>query len=102
MSFTRRDKYFEEYLTPRSANGLGDILATKLTPDISGIYRDDLLEHLGRRPEKPDVQAVFLSHAHADHANYISFLHKDIPIYCGETCKYILEAVEEQTQRTIE
>jgi len=102
MSFTRRDKYFEEYLTPRSANGLGDILATKLTPDISGIYRDDLLEHLGRRPEKPDVQAVFLSHAHADHANYISFLHKDIPIFCGETCKYILEAVEEQTQRNIE
>jgi len=102
MSFARRDKYFEEYLTPRSANGLGDILATKLTPDISGIYRDDLLEHLGRRPENPDVQAVFLSHAHADHANYISFLHKDIPIFCGETCKYILEAVEEQTQRNIE
>jgi ribonuclease J len=102
MSFTRRDKYFEEYLSPRSANGIGDILATKLTPDIPGIYRDDLLEHLGRKPEPPDVQAVLLSHAHADHANYISFLHKDIPIYCGETCKYILEAVEEQTQRDIE
>ena len=102
MSFTRRDKYFEEYLSPRSANGIGDILATNLTPDIPGIYRDDLLEHLGRKPEKPYVQAVILSHAHADHANYISFLHKDIPIYCGETCKYILEAVEEQTQRDIE
>jgi ribonuclease J len=102
MSFTRRDKYFEEYLSPRSANGIGDILATKLTPDIPGIYRDDLLEHLGRKPEIPDVRAVLLSHAHADHANYISFLHKDIPIYCGETCKYILEAVEEQTQRDIE
>jgi len=102
MSFKRRDKFFEEYLMPRSANGIGDFLVTKLIPDIPGIYREDLLEHYGRKPEKPDIQAVILSHAHADHANYISFLHKDIPIYCGETCKYILEAIDEQTQRNLE
>lgn len=102
MSFTRRELFYEEFLMPRSANGIGDFLAMGLLPDIPGVYRDDLLEHLGRKPEKPDIQAVVLSHAHADHANYISFLHKDIPIYCGETCKYILEAVEEQSQRDIE
>jgi ribonuclease J len=102
MSFAKRQKFFEEFLKPRSANGLGDFLAMNMIPDLPGIYRDDLLEHLGRKPEKPDVQAVILSHAHADHANYISFLHKDIPIYCGETCKYILEAVEEQSTRDIE
>lgn len=102
MSFQRRNLYFEEFLTPRSANGIGDFLAMKLIPDISGVYRDDLLKHYGRKSEKPDVQGVVLSHAHADHANYVSFLHKDIPIYCGETCKYILEAVEEQSQRSIE
>ena len=102
MSFNRREMFFEEFLMPRSANGIGDFLATELLPDISGVYRDDLLMHIGRKPEAPDVQAVILSHAHADHANYISFLHKDIPIYCGETCKYILEAVEEQSQRNIE
>jgi len=90
MSFTRRELFFEEFLMPRSANGIGDFLEMGLLPDITGIYRDDLLEHIGRKPEKLDVQAVVLSHAHADHANYISFLHKDIPIYCGETCKYIL------------
>ena len=102
MSFNRRGKFFEEFLRPRTANGLGDFLETKLIPDISGIYREDLLEHLGRRAEDPIVQGVVLSHAHADHANYISFLNADIPIYCGETCKYILEAVDEQTQRDIE
>jgi len=102
MSFSRRELFFEEYLMPRSANGIGDFLAMGLLPDISGVYRDDLLEHIGRKPEKTDIQAVVLSHAHADHANYISFLHKDIPIYCGETCKYILEGVEEQSQRSIE
>ena len=70
-----------------------------LIPDIPGVYRDDLLEHFGRKPQNPEVQAVILSHAHADHANYISFLHKDIPIYCGQTCKYILDAVDEESQK---
>ena len=101
-SFSKRQKYFEEFLTPRTANGIGDFLAMDLLPDIPGIYREDLLEHIGRKPKQPDVQAVVLSHAHADHANYVSFLHKDIPIYCGETCKSILEAVEEQSQRDLE
>jgi ribonuclease J len=102
LSFKRRGKYFEEFLTPRTANGIGDFLAMKLIPDIPGIYRQDLLEHHGRKAEKPDIAGVVLSHAHADHANYISFLHKDIPIYCGETCKSILDAVAEQSQRDIE
>ena len=102
MSFGRRGKFFEEFLNPRSANGIGDFLELNLIPNIKGIYRDDLLKHQGLKPEKPDVQAVILSHAHADHANYISFLHEDIPIYCGKTCKYILEAVKEQSRREIE
>jgi ribonuclease J len=102
MSFSRRQKFFEEYLKPRAANGIGDFLTMGLIPDIPGIYREDLLEHYGRKKEEVDIQAVLLTHAHADHANYISFLHKDIPIYCGETCKYILEAIEEQGQREIE
>jgi ribonuclease J len=102
MSFGRRGKFFEEFLNPRTANGIGDFLTMGLIPDIPGVYRDDLLEHFGRKPQNPEVQAVILSHAHADHANYISFLHKDIPIYCGQTCKYILDAVDEETQRTIE
>ncbi len=102
MSFGRREKYFEEFLTPRSANGIGDFLELNLIPNIGGIYREDLLKHQGIKPESPEVQGVFLSHAHADHANYISFLHRDIPIYCGKTCKYILEAVKEQSRREIE
>jgi|YNPNPStandDraft_1061719.scaffolds.fasta_scaffold04512_8 ribonuclease J len=102
LGFSRRAKFFEEYLTPRTANGIGDFLEMGLLPDIQGVYRDDLLEHLGRGKEEVTVDAVLLSHAHADHANYISFLHKDIPIYCSGTCKAILDAVEEQSQRDIE
>ena len=102
LGFKRRGQYFEEFLMPRTANGIGDFLELQLLPDIKGIYRDDLLINFGRKKEEPDIAGVFLSHAHADHANYISFLHQDIPIYCGKTCKYILDAVDEQSQRNLE
>ena len=102
MSFGKRGLFFEEFLTPRTANGIGDFFELGLLPDLPGIYREDLLTHQGREPQDPTVQAVLLSHAHADHANYISFLHKNIPIYCGETSKRVLDAVDEQSQRSIE
>jgi len=102
MSFGKRGKFFEEFLTPRTANGIGDFISMGLIPDLKGVYREGLLTHFGRKIEEPVIDAVFLSHAHADHANYVCFLHRDIPIYCGETCKLILDAVEESSQRSIE
>lgn len=47
--FSRRAKYFEEYLNPRTANGLVDFLEMGLIPDIDGIYREDLLAMAGRK-----------------------------------------------------
>ena len=73
-----------------------------LVPDIPGVYRDDLMKLAGRKIEKPDIDAVLLSHAHSDHADYISFLHEDIPIYMGKACHLILRALEERSSRTIE
>jgi ribonuclease J len=102
MSFKKRAEFFEEFLTPRTANGIGDFLAMGLIPDIKGIYREDLLKHAGRQPEEPEIDAVLLSHGHADHTNYISFLHGDIPIFCGETTLKLLRAIEEQSKRDIE
>ncbi len=102
MGFGTRAKFFEEFLTPRTANGIGDFLEMGLLPDIEGAYRTDLIEHIGRKPMAADIDGVILSHAHADHANYISFLHEDIPVHCGKTAKLILDAVDEQTQRDIE
>ena len=46
MSFNKRGLYFEEFLTPRTANGIGDFLEMDLIPDIAGVYRTDLLKHL--------------------------------------------------------
>lgn len=101
-SFSRRARYFEEYLNPRTSNGIVDFLTMGLVPDIAGVYRDDLLVMAGRKPEKPQIDGVILSHAHADHADYISFLHEDIPIYMGSACHLILKAIAERAQRSIE
>jgi len=101
-SFSRRAKYFEEYINPRSANGIVDFLTMGLVPDIKGVYRDDLMKMAGRKPTPPDIDAVLLTHAHADHADYISFLHEDIPIHMGKACHLILRALADRAQRNIE
>jgi len=101
-SFSRRARFFEEFINPRTANGIVDFLTMGLVPDIQGIYRDDLMKMAGRKIQKPEIDAVLLSHAHSDHADYISFLHEDIPVYMGKACHLILRALEQRASRTIE
>lgn len=100
--FSRRAMFFEEFLKPRSANGIVDFIEMGLIPDMEGIYRDDLLEMAGRKACAPTVDAVLVSHAHADHVDYISFLHKDIPLYMGSTCRTILQAIRDRAPRDFE
>jgi len=94
MSFGTRGKYFDEFMSPRLAAGLRDFIETGLIPDLDRVYRSDLMEMMGKRETDTDIDAVLLTHAHADHADYISFLHEDIPVYMGETCKLIIEAIK--------
>ena len=102
-SFATRSKYFDWTERPRQANGIGDFLALGILPSITGIYREDLLR-LARLPKEPDkfVDAAILSHAHSDHADYLSFLREDIPIYMGETAKHIIRALEEEKAANVE
>ena len=100
--FSRRAKFFEEFINPRVANGIEDFLHMGLLPDIEGVYRDDLMKMAGRKIVEPNIDAVLLTHAHSDHADYISFLHEDIPVYMGQTCHLILQALEERSNREIE
>jgi ribonuclease J len=101
-AFSRRAKFFEEYINPRTSNGIEDFLTMGLLPNIEGIYRDDLMKMAERKISEPNIDAVLLTHAHSDHADYISFLHEKIPIYMGETCHLILQALEERANRNIE
>jgi glyoxylase-like metal-dependent hydrolase (beta-lactamase superfamily II) len=79
-----------------------DFLTMGLLPDIGGVYRDDLMTMAGRTVLESNVDGVLLSPAHSDHADYISFLHEEIPVYMGETCHLILQALEERSNREIE
>ena len=102
-SFSVRTKYYDWTKRPRLANGIGDFLALGLLPQLSGVYRRDLLR-LANLPSKEDksVHAAILSHAHSDHADYASFLREDIPIYMGETTKAIICALEEERTASVE
>ena len=102
-SFSARSNFYDWTERPRQANGVGDFLALGILPEMSGIYRPDLLK-LARLPSKEDrfVDAVILSHAHSDHADYISFLREDIRLYLGETTRDIILALEEEKNANIE
>ena len=102
MSFGKRGAYFDEFMSPRTQTGLKDFIEMGLIPDIKNTYRTDLLKMMERRDTETDIDAVLLTHAHADHADYISFLNENIPIYMGDTCKLLIEAIEGRTSRSFE
>ena len=59
-----------------------------------GIYKFD--------GKAPDVDAVFVSHGHMDHSAYLSFINREIKVYCGETTKIILQALSETRKADLE
>jgi len=93
MSFTLAEKFFSEFLQPRKCNGVGDLIEFNLLPDIEGLYREDYLQDKKKR-EEVKYDAIILSHAHGDHAAYIHYIRKEIPIYCSLITRQILKALE--------
>lgn len=92
MSFADRRRFYSDpWLSPRNERGL---LEFGILPRMEGVYRFD--------EKEPTVDAVFLSHSHADHAMYTAFINRKIPVYCGETTRTILEALSEARPRSFE
>ena len=90
MSFGLEKKYFANFVKPRKAVAMSDLFELGLLPRLEGIYRNDYLDHMGLPEEEPTLDAVFVSHAHGDHVDYLCFLHQNIPIYCSEETKAII------------
>ena len=122
LSFSGIGTFYEEFLQPRTNNGLRDLLALGILPRLDGIYRQDLIEldHLEdalaeagvpdeslwvadvksydevrKRDGRPFVDGVILSHGHMDHFQHVAMLDEDIPVFCTATTKTIMEAAEE-------
>ncbi len=110
MNYKKRNLFFEEYLNPRVANGIGDLYFLDLIPKIKGLYRKDLVKfilkegvkELGDGNEENFVDGVFLSHAHFDHSGYITFLREEIPVYTSKITETLLRAMEDVSSTQFE
>lgn len=116
ISFAEEAFFFEEFLQPRSASKIHDLLKLGLLPRIDGLYRKDAIRPIGFEkydfPGKSlwDVDlrsyeealeedswhpdAVFISHVHLDHCGYVPYL-GDIPLLCSKTTQTLMHAIGE-------
>jgi ribonuclease J len=92
MSFAMKKQFYSPpFLSPKSEKSLQEL---GILPAISGVYKFD------RSP--PEVDAVFISHGHLDHSAYLSFIKREIPVYCGETTRTILQALSDVRRANLE
>ena len=83
MSFGMKKRFYSPpFLSPKSEKSLQEF---GILPKLDGVYRFD--------ERKADIDAIFLSHGHLDHCAYLSFTKREIPVYCGETTKIILQSL---------
>lgn len=94
-SFNKEGKFFSEFLQPRKANGIMDLMEFGLLPKVKGIYREDYLRHSGINfNEKPSVEGILISHAHIDHMGYLHHIRDDIPFYMSKESYLIIKSLE--------
>jgi len=91
MSFGLKKQFYSPpFLSPKTERSLQEL---DILPKLEGVYKFD---------GKPSIDAIFVSHSHLDHSAYLSFINREIPVYCGETTKIILEALGEMRRTDLE
>lgn len=117
MNFSAEQRFYKDFLMPRSTNDMRDLLALGLVPPVPGIYGASVLvdpcidkvepaarymhaakgvqsyEAYKEEHGKPFIEALLLSHAHVDHTRNIAFMAPEIPVIMSSTTKALLEAM---------
>jgi len=92
MSFKAKGAFYSPpFLSPKSGSALVEL---GILPKIDGLYEFD--------DSRPNIDGVFISHAHLDHYGHVPMLKRTIPIYCGETTRTIIEASSKTRQSNFE
>jgi ribonuclease J len=92
MSYAMKKQFYSPpFLSPKSERSLREL---GILPKLEGIYKFD--------PKPPAVDAVFISHGHLDHSAYLSFIKREVPVYCGETTKTILQTLSQIRRADLE
>jgi ribonuclease J len=91
---SRYDDFYVNFLQPRSTAYLKDLLEFDLLPHEPGLYAEPLLEGTDLPYEPPRVQAVFVSHPHMDHVQYLDLLDPKIPVHVGEVTRSVLQVMD--------
>jgi ribonuclease J len=90
----RYDEFYLNFLKPRSTSPVEDLLEFDLIPRVPGLYSQEALHGADLEYEAPRIHAVFLTHAHFDHAGYLEYIDPDIPVYLGRDTKVLLDAIQ--------
>jgi ribonuclease J len=95
-NFGKYGVYFEEYLKNRDLRGIHDLVYLGLIPELN-IYRNDLVPsdlRVDAYPA-PEVAAVLVSHAHADHTGNIGLLDLAIPVVASPFTLAIMKGMQD-------
>lgn len=97
MQMGKANQFFADFSNPRKLTGFGDMFEFNLLPDIKGIYRKDYSKHMdyGDHNQETSIDGVLLTHAHIDHCAYIHYLRPEIPIYCSDASKLIMQGFQD-------
>jgi len=116
IAFGRQEAFFNEFLRPRAARGLLDLLALRLIPPLEGLYRGDLAlpglwprfrsdphyRSLTRGDGRLAVDAILISHAHLDHNGDLPYVNPRIPVFCTRASAAIARVMQVTGQSSFE
>jgi ribonuclease J len=125
MNFPDENAFYKDFLTPRQTNDMRDYLALGLVPPVAGIYARDLItdpaitkadrnarymhaaplesyEEYRDRTGSPRIEALFITHAHVDHARNLPFIAPQVPVYMSELTRITLKVMGELSMSGID